>query len=274
MSPSGIVTLTTDFGRLDSYVGQMKGALLAVAPGIRIVDLCHEVPPHRIDAGAYLLETGYAVFPPGTVHVAVVDPGVGSSRRALAVRAGVHYFVAPDNGLLTRVLLREPLHEARLLDDESFFRPVRSATFEGRDRFAPAAAWIARGTELARLGPPAGTLERIGEVRPKLHAGRPTAVPVLAVDRFGNVALDAHEADLAALLGQAPAPGSALRLETPGGPVTVFRDTYENGRGEGPFLLVNSAGYLEAALCGSRADEALGLGPGSRALLTAGRREI
>lgn len=270
MTPSGIVTLTTDFGHLDSYVGQMKGALLSVDPAIRVVDLCHEVPPQRIDAGAYQLETGYAFFPPGTVHVAVVDPGVGSSRRALAVRAGAHYFVAPDNGLLTRVLLREPLHAAHLLEERSFLRPVRSATFEGRDRFAPAAAWIARGTDLERLGPPAGELERLGEVRPPLHPGRPTAVPVLAVDRFGNVALDAHEADLTALLGQAPRPGSALRLETPGGTVTEFRRTYEDGRTAGPFLLINSAGYLEAALWAARADEALGLGQGARPLLVAG----
>ena len=108
MSPSGIVTLTTDFGLLDSYVGQMKGVLLTIDAGIRIVDLCHEVPPQRIETGAYLLETGYPAFPPGTVHVAVVDPGVGSSRRAVAVRAGSHFFVAPDNGLLSRVLLVHP----------------------------------------------------------------------------------------------------------------------------------------------------------------------
>jgi len=270
MTPSGIVTLTTDFGRLDSYVGQMKGAILSVEPGLRIVDLCHEVPPQRIEAGAYLLETGYSAFPAGTVHVAVVDPGVGTSRRAVAVRAGSHVFVAPDNGLLTRVLLREPLEAVHLLENESFLRPDRSATFEGRDRFAPAAAWLARGIALDRLGPPADELVRLAGVRPQLSAGRPTAVPVLGVDRFGNVALDARVEDLTALLGREPSPEWALRLETSAGPVTEFRRTFGEGRGDGPFLLVNSAGYLEVALRGARADEALGLGPDSRPLLTPG----
>lgn len=270
MDPSGIVTLTTDFGRLDSYVGQMKGALLSVDAQLRIVDLCHEVPPQRIETGAYLLESGYAAFPPGTVHVAVVDPGVGSSRRAVAVRAGAHYFVAPDNGLLTRVLLHEPLEEAHLLEEQGFLRPARSATFEGRDRFAPAAAWIARGTELSRLGRPAGELVRLAGVRPPLRAGRPTAVPVLAVDRFGNVALDAHLTDVSGLLGQQPGPGCAIRLESPAGPVTEFRRTFADGPAGRPFLLVNSAGYLELALRESRADEALGLGPDSAPLLTVG----
>lgn len=270
MTPSGIVTLTTDFGLRDSYVGQMKGALLSVAPGIRVVDLCHELPAHRIDSGAYLLETGYSAFPPGTVHVAVVDPGVGTSRPAVAVRAGSHFFVAPDNGLLTRVLLREPLVEAYRLEDPSFTGPARSPTFEGRDRFAPAAAWIARGTALDRLGPPAGDLERIGGVRPPLFLGQPGEVPVLAVDRFGNVAVDAHTHDLTALLGHPPRPGCPLRLETPGGLVSEFRRTFGDGRGAGPFLLINSAGYLEVALRNARADAALGLSLDSRPVLTPG----
>ncbi len=268
LTPNGIVTLTTDFGVHDSYVGQMKGAVLSVDAGLRVVDLCHEVPAQRIDAGAYVLETGYAAFPEGTVHVAVVDPGVGTSRRALAVRAGSHFFVAPDNGLLTRVLLREPLAEARMLENADYLGAAGSATFEGRDRFAPAAAWIARGTALDRLGPPAGELVRLPGVRPPLRAGEPTAVPALAVDRFGNVALDVHEADLSALLGRPAGPGCRLRLETPAGEVTEFRRTFAEGGGSRPFLLVNSAGYLEVALWKGRADAALGLEVGSRPVLT------
>lgn len=266
--PSGIVTLTTDFGLLDSYVGQMKGAVLRVDPAIRVVDLCHEVPAQRVDAGAYVLETGYAAFPEGTVHVAVVDPGVGTSRRALAVQAGSHYFVAPDNGLLTRVLLREPLAEARLLENESYLGPERSATFEGRDRFAPAAAWIARGTALDRLGPEVADPVRLPGVRPSLRAGKPTPVAVLAVDRFGNVTLDAHESDLRALLGTPPGPGCGLCLETPAGEVAEFRRTFAEGSGSAPFLLLNSAGYLEVAVWVGRADAALGLAVGSRPVLT------
>jgi len=270
LRPSGIVTLTTDFGLSDSYVGQMKGAVLTVDPGLRAVDLCHEVPAQRIDAGSYVLETGYAAFPPGTVHVAVVDPEVGTSRRAVAARAGCHYFVAPDNGLLTRVLLNEPLAEAYLIENASYMGRERSSTFEGRDRVAPAGAWIARGAERARLGPAAGPLVKLSGVRPALALGEPAEIPVLGVDRFGNVALDAHVSDLTRLLAAEPGPGWALRLQTPGAEVVRFRRTFADARGEGPFLLVNSAGYLEVAVWGARADALLGLGLDSRPVLTPG----
>jgi S-adenosylmethionine hydrolase len=190
LSSPKILTLTTDFGLRDSYVGQMKGAVLAVDHEIRVVDLCHEVPPQRILSGAYLLETGYAAFPAGSVHVAVVDPGVGTRRRPLAVRAGSHLFVAPDNGLLSRVLDREPLREAHVIEEERYLRSPRSATFEGRDLFAPAAAWLARGVEPGELGRAAGKIVRLPASGHALRPGVPAEIDVLHVDRFGNVALD------------------------------------------------------------------------------------
>lgn len=268
MVPSGIITFTTDFGLRDSYVGQMKGAALSVAPDARLVDLCHEVPPQQVAAGAYVLETGYGVFPAGTVHVAVVDPGVGTGRGAVAVRAGDQFFVAPDNGLLTRVLRREPLHEAHLLTDAAFQRPERSATFDGRDLFAPAAAWVARGTELRRLGPPAAELVRLEGVRPEIRLGKATPVPVVWVDRFGNVTLDVHRETLRKLLGPEPWSGAPLRLVAGDREVRAFHRTFADAEHGAPFLLVNSSGYLEVALREARADHALGLEPGSNALLT------
>jgi S-adenosylmethionine hydrolase len=265
-----IVTLTTDFGHLDSYVGQMKGAMLSVDSQLRIVDLCHGVRATSVAQGAYLLETGYSVFPAGTVHVAVVDPGVGTERRPLAVRAGSWFFVAPDNGLLTRVLLREPLHEARIIEEEAFLRPVRSSTFEGRDLFAPAAASIAGGAELARIGPLASELVRLPEVRPAIGLGAPVEVPVLHVDRFGNVVLDVHVDSLTALVGEAPYRTSALRLRTPAGEIDRCLRTFADAVGDEPFLLVNSAGYLEVAVQRGRADLVTGLVPGARPVLTVG----
>ena len=257
MKPSGIVTLTTDFGTADTYVGQMKGALLAAGPGLRVVDLSHAVPPGAIATGAYLLETGHAVFPPGTVHVAVVDPGVGTARRALALRAGGHLFVAPDNGLLTRVCDRLEPTEARSIEEPTLLRPGRAPTFDGRDLFAPAAARLATGTPLERLGPPVEKIFRLRGARPEIRAAEPTPIPVLHVDQFGNVALDAHADRLAAALGQEQAPGDCIGVEIAGRHVSRFLRTFADAPDEQPFLLINSSGYLEIAVNGGRADEAL-----------------
>jgi S-adenosylmethionine hydrolase len=271
MEASRIITLTTDFGHRDSYVGQMKGAALAVEPDARMVDLCHEVPAHDVRAGGYLLETGYSAFPNGTVHVAVVDPGVGTERRMLAVRAGEHFFLAPDNGLLSRVLAREKLVAAYILQNPSFLGPRSSVTFAGRDVFAPAAAWICRGVDLQRLGPPAGELVRLESTRPRLEFGRPVRVPVVHVDHFGNIVLDVTVEALTAVLGHSPDESSPLNVVAEGGRVTRFVETYARGEGREPFFLINSAGYLEIALDAGRADEALGLRAGMHPELKVGR---
>jgi S-adenosylmethionine hydrolase len=200
--------------------------------------------------------------------LAVVDPGVGTERRPLAVRAGSWFFVAPDNGLLTRVLNREPLHEARIIEQGAFLRPARSSTFEGRDLFAPAAAWIAGGVALERLGRAADDLVRLPQLRPEIDRAAPVEIPVLHVDRFGNVVLDVHVNSLTALLGQLPFPAAALRLQTPAGEIDRCLRTFDDAVGEEPFLLVNSAGYLEVAVRRGRADQVSGLGPGARPVLT------
>lgn len=271
MEASKIITLLTDFGHHDTYVGQMKGAALAVEPDARLVDLCHDVPAHDVRAGAYLLETGYAAFPPRTVHVAVVDPGVGTDRRMIAVLAGEHYFLAPDNGLLGRVLEREKVTGAHVLQNPSFFGPRDSVTFAGRDVFAPAAAWILRGVDLQRLGPPAGDLTGPDPVRPRVELGRPVRIPVIHVDHFGNVVLDVRVETLTSVLGHPPAPDTAMRLVTEAGQVTRFLETYGHAGGREPFFLVNSAGYLEIAVESGRADDVLGLRPGTHPELKVGR---
>lgn len=271
MEPSKIITLTTDFGSSDSYVGQMKGAALAIDPDVRIVDLCHGVPPQDLRAGAYILESGYAAFPSGTVHVAVVDPGVGTERRMVAVRAGEYVFVAPDNGLLTRVLDRERITAAHQLQNTAFFGPRRSTTFAGRDVFAPAAAWICHGVELERLGPPVDELLRLDVTYPRLELGQAVRVPVLAVDHFGNVVLDVTATALTAVLGHAPDIDSPLALRAEGGDVTRFCTAFAAGGSDEAFFIVNSAGYLEVAVDGGSAAERLGLRRGMHPELQIGR---
>ena len=268
MSPQRLLTLTTDFGNQDSYVGQMKGAALSVAPDLRIVDLCHHVPPQQVAAGAYVLETGYATFPEGTVHLAVIDPGVGTGRRAIAVRTARFTFVAPDNGLLTRVLEKEAPVEAHAIEAARYTSTAVSATFEARDRFAPAAAWLARGLPLSELGPAVSDLKRLALPQPEVRRGVPLHVPVIMIDRFGNVVLDLPAQALSLALGQPLSEQVSLTVNTPGGIVSRFQRTYGSPSSAEPFVLVNSAGYLELALAGSRADRRLDLRPGAIVELT------
>ena len=264
-----IVTFLTDFGAHDTFVGQMKGAALAVYPDLQFVDLTHEVPPHDVAAGAYLLWTGALSFPAGTIHVAVVDPGVGTSRRPVAVRTERYTFIAPDNGLLTRVLAEEPAGSAHVLEASHYQHPAVSPTFEGRDVFATAAAWIARGTELHHFGPPAGSLVTLDLSPPAIEAGRPAAVRVLVVDRFGNATLDLPRRLLEPFLA-AGAPEPRIVVETPGGIASGPLGTYGDGQPGRPFVLFNSAGHLEVALREGRASDQLGLRAGTEVRVTIG----
>src|SRR5579871_1946739 len=149
MSAPGIVALLTDFGLADGYVGVMKGVILGIAPGAQVVDLSHDVPPQDIASGAWLLSTAWRSFPAKTVFVAVVDPGVGTERRPVALIAGERYFVGPDNGLFSDVLDASPAERAVILDDAAYFAtPHPSATFHGRDIFAPCGAHLVAGVAL------------------------------------------------------------------------------------------------------------------------------
>lgn len=265
MAVPRIVTFTTDFGLDDGFVAQMKGAALGVCPDLRLVDITHNVPAHDIAAGAVRLRMAYAAFPLHTVHVAVVDPGVGTSRRGVVVRTENYYFVAPDNGILSMVLDDEPAGSAHVLEATHLRRPTVSATFEGRDVFAPAAAWIARGISMERFGPEAGELRRLPlpEFRPAI--GEPAPVRVLVVDRFGNVTLNLSRRVLESVVGNRP---PRLRVETPGGTVESFRGTYGDGNGSEPFMLFNSVNYVELAVREGRAADRLGLSAGDEVRVT------
>src|SRR5438105_9114057 len=156
-----VIALLTDFGVRDHYVGTMKGVALTICPEATLVDISHEVPPHDVVAGALELAACYRYFPPGTIFLVVVDPGVGSVRRGIAAEAGEYRFVAPDNGVLALVFEEAAPKKIVELTERRYARPTVSRTFEGRDRFAPAAAWIAKGIELSALGRPAGSVQRL-----------------------------------------------------------------------------------------------------------------
>src|SRR5260370_3635342 len=156
-----VIALLTDFGTRDHYAGTMKGVVLGICPDAALVDISHEVPAHDVLAGALELAASYRYFPPGTIFLAVVDPGVGSTRRGIAAEAGGFKFVAPDNGVLTAVLDEHPPRRAVELSERRYARPTVSRTFEGRDRFAPAAAWLAKAIKLPALPPSARPLPHL-----------------------------------------------------------------------------------------------------------------
>ncbi|GBD32359.1 Adenosyl-chloride synthase [bacterium HR33] len=177
MSP--LVTLLTDFGYRDSYVAEMKAVLLSAVPSVQLVDISHEVPPGDVLAAQYILARTWARFPPGSVHLAVVDPGVGTDRRAIAVYSGGHYFVGPDNGLFTPVL-----DGARAV--ELSIPRTAAPTFHGRDVFAPAASLLIGGKPLEQLGAPVQDPIRLSLPQPVLEGGRVVG-SVIYVDRFGTL---------------------------------------------------------------------------------------
>jgi len=172
-----VITLLTDFGTSDYFVGAVKGAILSVNSAAVIADVTHEIPPQDVEAAAFTLAAVYSTFPPGTIHVAVVDPGVGSTRRPIIVKAGKSLFVGPDNGLFTYIYDREPSHKTFHITAEKYFRPSPSTTFHGRDIFAPVAAALSTGVKPKAFGPVI-----IDEVRlPDSLTPR-----IIHIDRFGN----------------------------------------------------------------------------------------
>ncbi len=186
-----ILTLLTDFGTSDYYVAAVKGTVLRLAPGTTLVDVTHAVPPGDVETAAFLLAAAAPAFPEGTVHLAVVDPGVGSDRRILAVRTAAAIFVAPDNGLLTGLLtpVLDGAVSVRAVERRDLFLSGPGQTFHGRDRFAPVAAWLLRGGSETELGPEIGDPQRLSAPPPRREPGRISG-RVVHVDRYGNLVTD------------------------------------------------------------------------------------
>ncbi|GAB4532256.1 MAG: SAM-dependent chlorinase/fluorinase [Anaerolineae bacterium] len=191
-----IITLTTDFGLADGYVGTMQGVILGIAPQVTLVDLSHQIPAQDVRAGAFVIYQAVPYFPSETIHVVVVDPGVGSQRRALAVRTNQGTFVAPDNGVLSYVLASGEVQEAVSLTNPAYQLPQVSTTFHGRDIFSPAAAHLANGVPLEKLGPRAINLVRLPMPRPQPTPQGDLIAHVMHIDRFGNLILDAVDGDV------------------------------------------------------------------------------
>jgi S-adenosylmethionine hydrolase len=245
---TSLVTLLTDFGLRDGYVGAMKGVLLSRCSGVQLVDLSHEIAPGAIDAGAYVLAQAAPRFPEGAVHLAVVDPGVGSSRRGVVVVTEQHRYVAPDNGLLTLVL--EGTREVRVhaIENARLWAAEPSAVFHGRDVFAPVAAHLASGGGLDDVGPEVEVESLVRRPWPETDAG---AGSVVHVDRFGNLVTSLR------LVASAQMAQVAIA-----GQRVPFRRTYSDVPEGGLVALRGSMGLLEVACNRGSAAELLGVGIG------------
>jgi len=233
-----VITLLTDFGTADYFVGAVKGAILSVNPAAVIADITHEIPPQDIAAGAFTLLAAYKTFPAGTIHLAVVDPGVGSTRRPIIVSANEQFFVGPDNGLFSYIYDREPLHKTFHVTADRFFRPSVSSTFHGRDIFAPVAAALSNGVAPEELGP-----EINDEVRlPSLE----TPLRIIHIDRFGNCVTNITR-DL-----------SPREIVVKRRTISEFRQFYGDGDDQSLFAIWGSAGFLEISVNGGSAAQVLG----------------
>jgi S-adenosylmethionine hydrolase len=258
-----IITLTTDFGGQDHYVACMKGVILQHAPEAQIVDVTHQVSPHDIVHAAFALRQVFEHFPEGTIHVAVVDPGVGTTRRLLAARYADQVILAPDNGIVSLVHRDFELQELRTIENTRLYRPEISTTFHGRDVLAPVAGHLARGLLFEHVGPILHQLEILNLDAPKPLPDGGLEGQVLYVDHFGNVITNISQAHLDAALG----PRTAADVSV--GPLRVgpLRNTYADA-GPGEILaLVGSTGMLEVAINQGNAARQLRAGPGTPVLV-------
>jgi S-adenosylmethionine hydrolase len=258
------ITLTTDFGTRDGYAAQMKGAILAVNPRVNIVDITHQIPAHDLLEAAFTLAAVYRSFPLRTVHVVVVDPGVGTARRPIIASCLDYYFVAPDNGVLSFMYDREEINQVCALEAEHYRREPVSPTFHGRDIFAPAAAWVTRGVSPDNFGEPVEDYQRIQVPKPKPAGERAVQGVVIHADRFGNLVTNIHADDLGGL--EAAAGEGAVIKARIKDQTAALQETYMGGA-EGLIALIGSSGYLEIAMPKKSAQKALGANRGEKVAL-------
>ncbi len=261
MLRTGIVTLTTDFGTNDHFVGAMKGVILEVSPEAQIIDISHAVQPFDILDGALTISQAYSYFPSGTVHMVVVDPGVGTARRPILLAGDRHFFVAPDNGVLSLIYDREQRASVRHITAEHYFLQPRSNTFHARDIFSPVAAYLARGIDADRFGDEVTDYVRFGAPRPKPVDERTLRGVVLKVDRFGNLITNITPQD-APQLFSAPAQAFKIAVGSKAQATRICANYAEGAPGE-IFGIIGSMGFLEVATNRGSAHQLTGAGKGS-----------
>jgi S-adenosylmethionine hydrolase len=255
------IALLSDFGSRDHYAGTMKGVILGICPDATLVDISHEIPPHDVLTAALELAACYRYFPQGTIFLTVIDPGVGSSRRAIAADTGDYRLVAPDNGVLTAVFNETPAKKVVELTERRYARPTVSHTFEGRDRFAPAAAWLAKGIQLPALGRAITDYHRI-EIPAARTIDGALAGMVLRVDRFGNLVTNIDRRTFERFAEAAP-----IQIEAGAHRVGRLVATYNDIGADEVCALFGSTDHLELAANAASAAERLSLKKGAEIVI-------
>jgi len=265
LSRTAIITLTTDFGTNDHFVGAIKGVILEIAPDAQIIDISHAVQPFDILDGALTISQAYSYFPAGTVHVVIVDPGVGTARRPVVMTGDRHMFVAPDNGVLSLIYDREERVSVRHVTAEHYFLQSVSATFHARDIFCPIAAYLAKGVDPDRFGHEIDDYVRFAAPRPKPVDEQTLRGIVLKVDRFGNLITNITPQDAPRLFEAAP-PKFQIAIGTKA-PATRMCKNYAEGAPGEVFGILGSMGFLEVASNRGSAHQLVGAGKGSEVKL-------
>ena len=256
-----LITLLTDFGDRDYFVASMKGVILGINPQARIVDLTHQVAPQQIEDAAYVLKSAYRYFPDGTVHVAVVDPGVGSTRRPLLATTSRYFFLAPDNGLLTSIYQEELSVEVREIENRQYRLDSEGATFDGRDLFAPAAAWLTRGQAPGSYGRLIRDMVKLPMQEPSWQ-GSGLVGRIVYVDWFGNLISNLTPLHVKEVQGVSKRSNITIRIA--GATMEGLTNCYADAIPGQPHALINSNGQLEIFVKEGSAAEALKAGRGER----------
>jgi S-adenosyl-L-methionine hydrolase (adenosine-forming) len=243
LAAARVVTLTTDFGSSDHFSGAMRGVVLGVNPAAQVVDICNAVNSFDVLDGALTIAQAYRYFPADTVHLVVVDPGVGTARRPLLVRTEKHFFIAPDNGVLSLVIEREQRVAVRHITATHYFREPVSNTFHGRDIFAPCAGWLSKGIEPEKFGDEITDYVRFALPKPKVLSERLIKGAIIKVDKFGNLITNLSPENAPELF----APGAQVRLRLGQSKVAGIRSTYAEGQAGELFGVLNSMELLEIA---------------------------
>jgi len=255
-----IITLTTDFGTNDHFIGTMKGVILSIEPYAQIIDICHAVQAFDVLDGALTISQAYSYFPTGTIHMVVVDPGVGTARRPLIVSSDRHHFVAPDNGVLSLIYQREQRLSARHVTGEHYFLQPVSNTFHARDVFSPVAAYLAKGVDPEKFGEPVTDFVRFSAPKPKAVNENTLRGVVLKVDRFGNLITNITPQDAPMLFGENP---GAFKIVVGQREIREIKEAYALGAPGEVFGIMGSMGYLEVAANRGSAAQLLGVGKGT-----------
>ena len=262
LAPRPIITLTTDYGTNDHLVGTLKGVILKINPDVTIVDISHDVTAYDLLDGALTIGSSYSYFPPRTIHVVVVDPGVGTERRPLLVTGDTQYFVAPDNGVLSLVYEREENILVRHANVEHYYLQPVSKTFHGRDVFAPIAGWLAKGAQASAMGEEVTDYKKFAMPRPKPADGSSKGV-VLRVDGFGNLITNFRPEDLPA----AAIETGAVQFAVGNHSINRLVDTFAKGVPGEPFAYIGSNGFVEIGINRGNASKSLGIGRGTQVTL-------